>query len=411
MPELRGFYREWDSRAEGRRRSLRRAALLIRELGLDSGLAPVLAVVGSKGKGTAATYATATLAAAGLETVTVLSPGVRSDRDRLRRQGRAIPLGDLHELSTRLDSARLHLPDTADGYLSPSGLFLIAGALWAKEHGAEALVLEAGMGGRSDEVSLFPAEVVALTGVFPEHLGVLGDSVTDIAREKAAVVAEPTRAFLHPPLASGLEEIVRDTIKERVSGRLAPEVAQPRGSGLPDRVLPVGLPRPSAELGHLAALRLLDTLHHPRPDSARLTAVLSSVRLPGRLSHHTIDGRATRLIVDSAIDRTGIAAATAHAVRTWPRIDHVLICLPDHKDVAGAVAELGGLAVTQMSLPGGRLRFDAALPERWHRAEAEELSPAYLAGLGEHVLVLGTVYFTARVLDTLDTDTETLFDV
>ncbi len=41
------------------------------------------------------------------------------------------------------------------------------------------------MGGASDEVSLYPAEVVAVTEIFAEHIGVLGDTVAEIAREKA----------------------------------------------------------------------------------------------------------------------------------------------------------------------------------------------------------------------------------
>ena len=47
-------------------------------------------------------------------------------------------------------------------------------------------MLEAGRGGRSDEVSLFPPTVAALTPIFAEHVGVLGD--TPAAQNLAAAV-------------------------------------------------------------------------------------------------------------------------------------------------------------------------------------------------------------------------------
>ncbi|MFD0776499.1 hypothetical protein ACFQZ2_21405, partial [Streptomonospora algeriensis] len=92
-------------------------------------------------------------------------------------------------------------------------------------------------------------------------------------------------------------------------------------------------------------------------------------------------------------------------------VDHVLVCLPDHKDVAGAAAELRGAEVTAAALPDAHLSFSAALPEEWGRVRAEEVTPQLLAGLGRRVLVLGTVYFTGLVLEAIGADTESLFTV
>lgn len=407
---LGAFFREWEARAESDRRSLRRAALLLDELGVATDARPVLAVVGSKGKGSAATYASAHLEAAGITTVTVTSPGLRHRRDRIRHRGQSIEHGELVSLATRLQTARDRLPPPDDGYLSPSGLFVIAGALYAQEHNADVLVLEAGMGGRGDEVSLFGPTVVAMTVVFAEHIGVLGDTVGDIAHEKAAVAGPRTRAFVRLPLPSDLADIVRRTVTERTDGQTTPEVVRPFSSGLPRSVLPAGLPRFAAELGSVAADRLLRVTCRPRPSTERLRAVLSSTRLLGRLSHHAVPGSRTKLIVDSAIDRTGISAALAYAAQQWPTVDHVVACLPDHKDVAGAVAELAGLPVTMVTLADRRLTFTATVPPDWGRQPGDAITRDFLAGLGEHVVVLGTVYFTARVLDTVGADTERLFD-
>ena len=137
--------------------------------------------------------------------------------------------------------------------------------------------------------------------------------------------------------------------------------------------------------------------------------MLGSVRLPGRLSRHELPGSRTELIVDSAINQAGIAAALAAAARWWTRIDHVLVCLPDHKDVQGAISELAGLPVTFVRLPDEHLRFAHALPAGWTVIDAAQLTRKLVAGLGRRVIALGTVYFAGRVLDLVDADTERLF--
>ncbi|MFI0485740.1 hypothetical protein [Actinomadura sp. 9N215] len=406
------FFREWDRRRPGETRDIGRARDLAAVLDVLAPDAPVLTVVGSKGKGTAATYASAYLAAAGLRVCTVTSPGLRSDRERIRVDGRAVSEEELALLGRVLDEAIAVLPPPADGYLSPSGLFTIAGVVHARRVGADAIVLEAGMGGRSDEVSLFPPDVVAITPIFREHAGVLGNTPAEIAEEKLGV-AGPAATVLSAPQSA------------EVTGVLgAVERVEAGGGGVAADLLPDGLARGSAELGVAAARRLPGVTE---PPEALLREVLASVVLPGRLSWHDvpsssphpppfngrapldIPGSATRLLVDSAVDGTGIAAALAAALRVWGAIDHVVVCLPDHKDLDGAVAELDGPPVTFVRLPHSHLRFTRPLPPGWDVVAADAVTPASLTALGRRVVVLGTVYFTGLVLDVVGARTERLF--
>jgi hypothetical protein len=384
------FFREWSRRAPGETRDVGRARALAGVLDVLAPDVPVLTVVGSKGKGTAATYASAFLSAAGLLVCTVTSPGLRSDRDRIRMDGRAVSDGELASLAAALEQGVAELPRASGGYLSPSGLFTIAGVLHARRTGADAMVLEAGMGGRSDEVSLFTPDVTAITPVFREHAGILGDTAAEIAEEKLGVAGPDTRVLSAPQSA----EVTQ------VLGSV--EFVQ--GGGVPADLLPAGLGRPSAELGAAAARRLPGVTE---PEAGTLRDVLSSIVLPGRLSWHDVPGSATRLLVDSAIDRTGVAAALAAARDAWGTIDHAVVCLPDHKDLDGAVAELGALPVTFVRLP--RLRFTRPLPPGWDVVGSAAVTPESLATLGHRVVVLGTVYFTGLVLDAVGADTECLY--
>ena len=424
------FLSEWRSRRLGEHRSLPRAHSLAAALGLLDQARPVLSVVGSKGKGTAAIYASACLVAAGQRVVTVTSPGYRRASERIRLNGRAIPAAVLWELGERLRAARRPVTCQAEagqvteagraeagraegcGYLAPTGLFTLAGVLHAQDVAADVIVLEAGMGGISDEISLFMPTVAALTPIFAEHVGKLGDTPAEIAREKAGIVAPTTRVVLTARQTAEVEQEIMATVGKRSAGRVQVEVVDPGSTAIPPSLLPAGLSAHNAELGCAAAGRLLDVIGHenqaPRTHS-ELVAVLSSVRLPGRLSRHELPGSRTELIVDAAINRAGIAAALAVAARWWTRVDHVLVCLPDHKDVSGAIRELAGLPVTFVRLPDEHLRFAQTLPADWTIIDAADLTRELVAGLGRRVMALGTVYFAGRVLDLADADTEQLF--
>ncbi|MEU5884483.1 hypothetical protein [Spirillospora sp. NPDC047279] len=397
------FFREWAAREPGETRGLARARDLAARLGLLHLDLPLLTVVGSKGKGTAATYASAYLVAAGQRVCTVTSPGLRSNRDRVRLDGESISEAGLRSLARTLDEAMSGLPPRTDGYLSPVGLFTLAGALHARETGADVLVLEAGMGGRSDEVSLFSPAVVAVTPIFAEHVGVLGDTPAEIAADKAGVITDETMFVVSAPQAPDVAAVLDGATAE--AGRA--KISYAPCSGATADLLPAGLGRGSAELGCAAALRLLEAYGLEWPEAERLRPVLGSLILPGRLSWHRFGG--TELLADSAIDGTGVAAALDAARARWGSIDHVLVCLPDHKDLDGAITALGGLPVTSVRLPYDHLRFERPLPPAWDTVESADLSPESIGALGARVVALGTVYFTGLVLDAIGAETERLF--
>ncbi|MBB6119056.1 hypothetical protein [Nocardiopsis algeriensis] len=414
MPRLDPFFSEWNSRRPGLSRSLERARSLMRALDLDGDRPPVLGVVGSKGKGTTATTAAAALASAGLRTVLVTGPSFRSYRERVRVDGAAVSDAELDALGERIEEARRALPPVEEdgGYLAPSGLFLFAGLLRARDTGADVCVLEAGMGGRRDELRLVGPEVVALGKVFAEHVGVLGDTVPEIAREKALVAGARTRALVSLPQEPEVEAAVGAALDEATGGRVVAETADPDRPGAepPPELRPPGLSAASGVLGTAAAARMLEHLGRAPLEPGPLHRVLGTLVLPARLSRHPVPGHSgAEVLVDSAIDRVGTAAALARARALWGGVDHVLLCLPDHKDVSGAVAVLEGLPVTAVRLPETHLRFEHGLPAGWGRMEAADLSPAAIAALGHRVLALGTVYFTGRVLDALDAPTDRLF--
>jgi dihydrofolate synthase/folylpolyglutamate synthase len=402
----RVFFREWDARAPGERRSLERARALVEALEITTADLPILTVVGSKGKGTAAAYASAVLAAAGRRVVTVTSPHYRTACERIRVDGSAVRAAELAALAGRVRRGMERLPPRRGGYLSPSGLFVVAGLLHALALCADALVVEAGRGGRSDEVSLFPPTVAALTPVFEEHLGELGDSVADIARDKASVVGPQTLAVLSAPQRDDVEPVLRAAVAEASGGRT---VYEPMAAGgVAADPLPGGLGAVNARLGCLAAGRLLECTGGTPPGTHALRAVLPTISLPGRLSWHHVPGSPVTVLLDQVVNGPGAASALT-AARARGGADHVLVSLSDDKDLDGVAAELAGLPVTFVRLDRPHLRYTRDVPPHWAVVVEDRLSIDVLAGLGERVVALGNVSFIARMLELLDVRTEHLF--
>jgi dihydrofolate synthase/folylpolyglutamate synthase len=80
-----------------------------------------------------------------------------------------------------------------------------------REHAVDCQVLEVGLGGRVDSTNVFEAkEVCAVTAIGLEHTDVLGDTVEEIAAEKAGVIRPGSTVVIGPqPQAAAREVIAR----------------------------------------------------------------------------------------------------------------------------------------------------------------------------------------------------------
>lgn len=409
----RPLFREWEAGRGHTRRSKERANALRETLGLSAAPLPLLAVVGSKGKGTAATYASALLAASGLKVGTITSPGFRSNRERLRINGRAIGPHSYRAFLDRVGEAVLSLGEvaTGTGYLSPGGAYIVAGLEYFVRESCDVAVVEAGRGGLSDELSLFEPIVVALTSILDEHLEELGGSTEAVARDKVGIVSRRTAALLTPSHPRRLQRLVETVAHERGSAALQIVTTTPRPPFDLDRSLQ-GFNAANAALGIAAGDRLLHEVDRPRPRVPDLRAVLETVRLPARLSTHELVSDAipsvrVDLILDAAIERTGIACALAYADGRFNTRDYqVLLCLPDDKDLPGAHLELQRRVATHVGLDG-HLSFVRDRSD-WPQVRFDDVD---WYGMGPRLLVLGTISFMGLVLQMADENLECSYEL
>lgn len=444
---------EWRGLRHTSSRSLARTRQLMDLLGYDPAVPrhPVIGVVGSKGKGTASAYASAALAGLGWQVGTVMSPGAVSNADRIRLDG--VALDDAHRRRVLLRLAdgirRLPSPTAESGYLAPTGLFLLMGFLVFEEESVDVVVAEAGLGGASDDLSHWPLNAVVVTGIFGEHLEILGPTVADVARDKAGVITETSRFVVSAEQSPEVQAAVQARLGEvfAAAGRHQGQLLGPSAEAMAIAGhLPSGHARTNAALGITAALQLNALITAPKHapvisrddgDSAEKREIrgaiataeenrsgagpeldqaphsvhqaVRSVNYPGRLSIHPVAG-GTHCVVDSAVSREGVAMARQHARHLLGAVEQVLVCLPPSKDLAGFIAELEGFTGRKVfvEIPGAYTGMPQRSDWPWEWVTEDQLPEL----LGEaNALAVGTVLFTSLVLRTLGVRADLLFTV
>lgn len=145
-------------------------------------------IAGTNGKGSTAAMLDATLRAASVKTGLYTSPHLISITERIRIDGRDISPAEFGETVGRVRRAALEV-ERATGALPTFFEQVTAAALVAfREAGVSLAVLETGLGGRLDATTAARAETVAITPVALDHQEYLGDTLAEIAAEKAAII-------------------------------------------------------------------------------------------------------------------------------------------------------------------------------------------------------------------------------
>jgi dihydrofolate synthase/folylpolyglutamate synthase len=168
--------------------SLERMHRLLQRLGHpERKLPPVVHVAGTNGKGSTIAYLRAILEAAGLRVHAYTSPYLVRINEcfRLGRAGGGVLVDD-NELRAALE----HCEQVNAG--APITIFEIETAaafcLFA-QHPADAVLLEVGLGGRLDATNVIDAPLASVIApVSMDHTEFLGDTLTAIAGEKAAII-------------------------------------------------------------------------------------------------------------------------------------------------------------------------------------------------------------------------------
>lgn len=151
---------------------------------------PAVLVAGTNGKGSTAATLASILKASGLKTGLYTSPHLIQINERIRLNGQAIGDDDFAMLHGVVDQTAERL--VGDGHLPWHPSFFEMLTAMAFEYFArtrpDMVVLEVGMGGRLDATNVVNPRLSIITDVALDHQKYLGETIGEIAREKAGII-------------------------------------------------------------------------------------------------------------------------------------------------------------------------------------------------------------------------------
>jgi dihydrofolate synthase/folylpolyglutamate synthase len=237
-------------------------------------------IAGSKGKGSVAAMVESMLRAAGLRTGLFTSPHLHRFPERIQIDGQPVSSEEfaagITEVAEAMKQVSKRLPDrqlvTFDA-LTALGFHLF------RRHAVETQVIEVGLGGLLDSTNVFEKkECAVITNIGLEHREILGDTVAEIALQKAGIIVAGCPTVMAPQRESAAD-VIRDVAREK--GSMLTEVAK------------VCNLRRDSHSGDAQTFRL------------RTPAGGYQVKLP-LLGKHQLDNAATAIIAIEALAAAGV---------------------------------------------------------------------------------------------------------
>ena len=198
-------------RSFGYNPSLDNTAILLSRLDQPQQSFPAIHVAGSNGKGTCCAIMANALTLSGVCTGLFTSPHLISVNERVRIDG--APISDvLFEQCLRQIQEVCQINPTVDPTFYEA-TFLVA-MLAFRESGVQRAVVETGLGGRYDSTRLVDADCCVLTEISLEHTEILGETLAEIAEEKAAIVRQGRPFIAAWPYDSSVRKTIERTVRE-----------------------------------------------------------------------------------------------------------------------------------------------------------------------------------------------------
>jgi dihydrofolate synthase/folylpolyglutamate synthase len=206
---------------------------LLDELGRPQDSFPSVQIAGTNGKGSTAVVLDHVARAAGIKTGLYTSPHLVSITERIRTDGLEISRRDFARLITEVRDAARRLLDRRELSALPTFFehVTVAALVAFRERKVELAILETGLGGRLDATTAAGARTVALTPIALDHQEYLGQTLAEIAAEKAAIIRPGvTAAIVAPQPPEAMEVILKQCAEHNVTPRLVPDSLKVTGA-------------------------------------------------------------------------------------------------------------------------------------------------------------------------------------
>lgn len=171
-------------------------------LGSPSRKLRTIHVAGTNGKGSTSSLLAAVLESAGYRTGLYTSPHLLDFRERIRIGGAMASKGDVADFMQRFRLLDLGFVPSYFECVTAMAFDLFARAE------VDVAVIEVGLGGRLDSTNIITPLLSVITNISADHTAILGDTLPEIAAEKAGIIKEGVPAVIgHCGRGDGVREV------------------------------------------------------------------------------------------------------------------------------------------------------------------------------------------------------------
>ncbi len=380
---------------------------LLSQLGDPQARLKVVHIAGTKGKGSTTAMAASVLREAGYKVGAYLSPYVYDVCERIQINGEMIPRDDFARWVSLIAPHVAALEDTEHGATTEFEMKTAIGLCWLAEQNVDWAVLEVGLGGRLDATNVVPAPAVTvITNIGLDHTEILGETLGEIAGEKAGIVKPGVPCVTGVPVGGEAWDVIARVCRERDAPLvlLTPPVTDGEGFTLttPRRTLTglrLRLGGAFQQWNAAAALSALDAIDPdllpPISDDA-VRRGLEAAWLPGRLQAVSARPAVVVDVAHNAVSAEALAGALRDQFGADRRRLTLVVGLSRHHDPAPFLAPLAAL---------GPARLIATAPAFRPRPVVEVADAARALGIDAVEVVDSSVADAARAaLTTLGPD-------
>ncbi len=185
---------------------------LVKALGNPQNRYPIIHVAGTKGKGSITAMCSSVFKAAGYKVGMYTSPHLHDYAERIQINNKPISHKDLIDLVEEIKPIIATIPE-----LTTFEITTALGFLYFAKQQVDVAVVEVGLGGRLDATNVVLPVVSVITSISYDHTYLLGNSLAEIATEKAGIIKANVPVVVAPQ-----EEEARLAIERIVKKRAAP---------------------------------------------------------------------------------------------------------------------------------------------------------------------------------------------
>lgn len=285
-------------------------------------------VAGTNGKGSTCALVASILRCAGVRTGLFTSPFIFEFAERIQVDGRVIFPDQLREVTLFVRQAAEQVFQRTGEHPTEFELMAAVAFEHFKRQGCQMVVLEVGLGGRLDATNVIEApEVCVITRLGLDHTDILGDTLAQVAAEKAGIIKPGATVASWPQEDPAAQEVIVQKAHECGCELHIPDFSQLEVG--PVEFSPTGPRRRFSWCGQQFLMPLLAT-YQPRNAAMALTVAgllaargwpidkeackrgVAQVAWPGRFQ--VVEGMPVPLVVDGGHNPQG-AAALAESLR------------------------------------------------------------------------------------------------